>query len=404
MSPDLQNPSGGADTNRPSQAEPSWRPKSSARTRYRMWLPGLLFGLLMVLSAGPVQARVGEEISPPAGFGYGVNVDPDGRLVESSLDLAAQLGLGWVALPLDWSRTQPRAGDVPNLGPLAGLLDRAGALQIHVQLSIERAPAWAMRETGPDPVKTADLILWLGERYPAIRALELFPPANSAQGWGTAPNPSAYLELLRHAHRRIQDHHLPLTVLAGGLQPGADAGEGAADDLIFLESLYALGGARWMPIVSVRLEDVHGAPMDSPFGIESSVLRRYELVRQVMLANEHQSGMIWVTSFSWPSGKIASQEAQETGTAGQAAWLHEAYNLLSAQLYIGAAFFQGLNPTGGKFAADEAPSSLILPTGNLHPGLDNLRRLAASEQIPGALSQISFKKFRSLKHRFKPDP
>jgi hypothetical protein len=86
-----------------------------------------------------------------------------------------------------------------------------------------------------------------------------------------------------------------------------------------------------------------------------------------MLRNNHQSGLIWITGFSWDSQAITSSE-------GQATWLKQAFLMMRAQLYIGNAFFQNLNPGLGPDTND-----LISKNDSLHPGIEIIRQLIALE-------------------------
>ena len=87
-----------------------------------------------------------------------------------------------------------------------------------------------------------------------------------------------------------------------------------------------------------------------------------------MLENNHQSGLIWVTGFSWNN--------QMTGSPNeQSIWLKQAYLMMRRQLYIGAAFFQNLNPSRD----DPQESSLVQINADLHPGFDAIGQIIAQE-------------------------
>jgi hypothetical protein len=177
------------------------------------------------------------------------------------------------------------------------------------------------------------------------------------------------------------------------------------DDLAYLDGLYQHGGAEYLTIVSLRFADITGSPLASPFGSETRVLRRYEAARQIMLNQNHKNSRLWITSFTWPSGKISQDDAAYGDPEMQASWLHQAYHLLSSQLYIGVAFINGLNTPQGNNPAGIEGKSLIAASGGLHPGLWNLSQLISFSENQGPLNSkgfISVKKITFDKNRFKP--
>jgi hypothetical protein len=97
-------------------------------------------------------------------------------------------------------------------------------------------------------------------------------------------------------------------------------------------------------------------------------LRHYEAIRNIMLENNHRSGLIWVTGFSWKSKTTTSLEEQSV-------WIKQAYLIMRRQLYIGAAFFQSLNSS----INSSSESSLVFRDGNFHPVLDEIGQIIALE-------------------------
>ncbi len=331
-------------------------------------------------------------IWPPSGlastnraFAYGVRLDQEGGYVEIALEIAAGLGIDWLAVTLDWAAVQPQEHAPADLARLASLLTEAEARQIPVLLSITNAPVWAMSERGPLPGPVAGLLSNLAGQFPAVEAIELFPGANTTRGWGTTPDAEAYLKMFRRAADRLSEEGRQTQLIAAGLQPlASEHSIGDQDDLSYLKALYQAGGAAWISTLSVQFTETTGLPMSSPFQSEARVLRHYELVRQVMLVHGHQQSQLWVTRFSWPQGNIAEADQIFADPQKQAQWLHEAYNLFNSQLYIRVAFFDGLNPSSSYVGLDSA-TSLIKRSGELHPGLFNLGQLTRYGEEKSAL-------------------
>ena len=299
-----------------------------------------------------------------------------------ALELAAGLGLDWISIEFDWARHMPTPETTPDLQPLSAALQRAASLNIGVLLVLSNPPAWAQTAQGPDSHSTSALATSLASLQPAaVLAIELFPAANTYQGWQAAPDPTAYLALLKETGQALWAAGLQTQVIASLAPLSPDHNAADMDDLGFLQSLYQNGAQPYLSVIGLRYPSLVGAPLDSPDQGTTLVLRHYEALRAVMLQNNHAGGQIWITSFSWPTeGEASTSSAQE-----QAQWLKQALQLLKAQLFIGTAFFNQLNSSSESSSWTVNSSSLLLPDLSLHPACQELMDLtgATSTWPPG---------------------
>jgi hypothetical protein len=347
------------------------------------------FGLLLVIVSLLPRAAIAANGMPNSPqFGYGVRVDIWGESPEESIGKAGSLNLDWIAIDLDWQRLQPEATELPFWEQVDAAISQAAQHQVDIMLSITHAPQWAMNSDGPDPQKTADLVAQLAKRYSDMfLALELFPAANTAQGWGHPPNPKAYHELLK-ASTNILKHTNPEIIIVGaGLQPDLSSSEDM-DDLVFLSELYAVGAKDSMPVVGVRFPPLGSNPLTANHRADELVLRHYEEIRHLMVENGHSNAIIWITGFSW-------NPSTQTNSSDQAAWMKQAFLLFRSQLYIGAAFFDSLNPSEARSTA------LLFPDSSHHPAFDELIQLIALDHhrqtiliSPGLSKKITQKNTR----------
>jgi len=332
--------------------------------------------VLILLSAffGHARATGGMPNSPL--FGYGARLDMWGQDINTAMDLAAGLGLDWIAIDMDWSRHWPSIDQSPDFSALDSVLLDARLHNLPVLLSFTHAPAWALTPSGPEPGITSTLLQSILNAYPdVILAVELFPGANSINRWGANPNPQAYLTLLQTT-RQVLDSSGRSAYLVTSLEPLMPGTvDGSLDDLVFLDSLYALGGLPYLPILGIRFQTIFGDPMAGQDALNPIVLRHYEQVRDVMLAYQHNSGILWITGFAWPtSGPPDPADPLNLPTTPelQAQWFNQAYQQLQAQLYIGTAFFSNLNQLN-----ITQPSPALLQSGSiLHPANVHLSQLA----------------------------
>jgi hypothetical protein len=313
----------------------------------------------------PVFAAVG--LPNSASFGYGARLDMWGEDVYAALDLAANMGLDWLAIDVDWARHWPAIDQPADFSKLDYVLQAARQKQISILLSLTHAPAWALTATGPEPSFTNALLQSILAVYSdVIQAVELFPGANSSARWGAAPNPQAYLTMLQTVRQGCDaaGRTVYLVTTVEPILPGTE--NGSLDDQVFLESLYMLGGKGYLPIIGIRFPMLMGAPMSDQSDLYPIVLRHYEGLRALMLQHEHAHGMIWITGFSWPTSGTADPMDPLTlpvTPAHQAQWVNQAFQLLRAQLFIGTAFFAYLNHE----ISPEPTQTLAQSGGTIHP-------------------------------------
>ena len=92
------------------------------------------------------------------------------------------------------------------------------------------------------------------------------------------------------------------------------------DDASFLQALYKNGLRDAVTIVSVQASGLTGEPLQASDKSENRVLRHYENIRQVMLNNGHESGLIWITHLTPPSGNITAEDQKYLDPEVQSAW------------------------------------------------------------------------------------
>ncbi len=322
---------------------------------------------LTLFSAFPSPGFAEAGLPNTASFGYGARLDIWGQDVYAALELAANMGVDWLAIDVDWARHWPALDQPADFSRLDYVLQAARQKQISVLLSLTHAPAWALTDTGPEPGFTNALLQSILNVYSdVIQAVELFPGVNSTPRWGAAPNPQAYLTMLQTV-RQGCDAAGRTVYLITTVEPLLPVPEdGSLDDQVFLESLYNLGGIAYLPIIGIRYPVLMGAPMSDQSALYPVVLRHYEGIRALMLLHEHTRGMIWITGFSWPTSGTADPTDPLTlpvTPAHQAQWVNQAFQLLRAQLFIGTALFDSLNHEPGT----QSVQTLSQPGGTIHP-------------------------------------
>jgi polysaccharide biosynthesis protein PslG len=298
-----------------------------------------------------VQAARGIPGSPE--FGIGVSLDYTRSDLSEALNLMTGLTPDWLRIEVRWDAYEPEPGFQPDWSTLDMTLQNAAALNIPALVSLTAAPSWALTEQGPEREAVSRFVLALIGRYPGtLQAIELFPSANTISGWQAQPDPANYGYLIQSVQSSLSEAGSPVWIVAGGLVPCSPD----ADALEFLNGLYASNGRAFLRIISLNYQEVNGSPHDPPDACQN--LRYYERVREVMAANQHIDGKIWITNMNLPGGLSSGDQVN---------WLNNAYPQIRSQLYVGAAFLQGLNVT----PAGALP--LLQPEGGLHEYTSTLK-------------------------------
>ncbi|MBN1665975.1 MAG: hypothetical protein JW862_02765 [Anaerolineales bacterium] len=287
--------------------------------------------ILLSLILLPMQDQAQSGTPSSAAFGYGLRLELQDPATPQIIRLARDYRLEWVALDFSWQTYQPDPDQEPDWTQLDIVMQLAKKNQLAVMIGIVLPPAWAMLPAGPDPSAVQELCAQILQRYPGIvRALELFPGANTHTGWGTDANPAAYSRLVCEINQGLAGLDADVLLIGPGLSPATSSD---FDPLEFLQASYQAGVRACLPVISIRLPTLESAPRSVPAVPTMQSLRFYETVRQVMLEQEHTQGVLWISALDW-------QDRPDLPDSQRLEWVHQAYLLMRAQLYMGAAFYQ----------------------------------------------------------------
>ena len=336
----------------------------------------LVILLMLAISLGTLSTVQAARGTPGSlEFGIGAAYYPSGPYQKEALAMAADLDPDWLYVPISWAAYQANASTQPRFETLDAVFRVAEENQISIVASIRGTPAWAQTPQGPDAAQTAQFVTVLTRRYPKVlQAVELFPRANTAAGWGSTANPQAYFDLFRVVDAGLRESGSTVALVAAGLEPlAAKPSAGDMDDLAFLKALYAAGARQLMPVISMQYTHLSGDLLQFPNGPDAKVLRHYEDVRKVMVESNHRNGTIWITHISPPSGTIRESGSDKTEEERLVEWITQVYIQTRSQLYIGVTVGQSLNPEREGTAA--GVSSLLQGAGMVHPLYSELKEM-----------------------------
>jgi hypothetical protein len=315
----------------------------------------------LVETEGPIESlAVAENIPTPppqaaaGGFGYGVAAlsNQPGQIINATRGL----GFNWIKTSAYWNQLEPSPGayDWSSLDPL---VDAARGTGLSVMARLYNAPAWAKGAAaagtdGPpdDPATIGAVAGALAARYcgSPLRAVEVWSDQNLSFNWNNQPpDPAGYMRLLQAAYQAIKQSCPSMIVVSGAPMPTGAPLPMAMNDVEYLTALYANGLTSYSDAVGVRLPGYRFSP-DEPaantphrsFSFPGT-LQAYREVRA-----QNGAGRLWVTDFGWAAGPATDQAysyANDTTLEEQAAWTVQAYGLLRASGYVGAAFLWNLD-------------------------------------------------------------
>lgn len=323
----------------------------------------------------PANVNASEGLPGSAKFGYGGRIDIKGEYLNESIQVASSMGFSWIAVEFDWEEMWPDPNSPPHISQLTEIINQANHAGLSVLLTISNPADWAVTERGPDPQTTANLILSLSEFYgEKILAIELFTGVNTQHAWKAIPDSGSYLRLLKKVQDTLWQAGQQIAIITTITPLSTSPSVYDIDDLDFLDELYKASSNSYLPIIGLKFSFISGDPYSNPSQI---ALRHYEEIRAVMLKNDHREGLIWITGFGFPNRGLSNNDQASPPpltVEQQADWLEKAFSLIKAQLYVGSAFFDQINP-------NETPNqsfiraTLISVEAHIHPAVDQITRL-----------------------------
>ena len=301
------------------------------RTSFRCFI--LL--LLVTLTLLPAQQVSAHPVSYAGEFSYAMNINPLGKTVSNALTQARNLSPDWLMVDFDWNLWFPSSDSVQSFQPLDAIMQFAEDNRIAVCIRILNPPQWALAGSGPDHASTMDLVLFLQQLYPnSMKAVEIFPGANTMQGWGAVPSPQAYVDLLETVQQILVENEINLMVVAGGLVtvPSPDQITNISD-ISFLEGLYSAGFNSLHAILSLQLLDLSPDLFQTSQDTNDPVLLHIDAIQNVLLLNDDEAGPVWITAISYKSEQPQDNKA-----------LFDTCTLLRSRLFVGLISPVALNP------------------------------------------------------------
>jgi hypothetical protein len=348
-----------------------WTPRGGVcrpRWRLRRVLSGVV--LAGVLTAG----LGGAGASPANGAQAGVGLN---NLNDTQISAVRSLGAHWVRMFLSWRALAPTPAPIAS-STLASYEQFFSRLPAGTKLIIDvvNSPRWetgsADEHTPPaNPNDYATFVGTLARRWGArVSAYEIWNEEDASRSWTGAPEPAAYVRLLKATYPAIKSADPNATVVLGGL---------TGNDYPFLEGIYQAGGKGFFDAVGVHTDTACNVLSPYMFlrGLDNRMIPDsflgYREVHATMLAHGDDKP-IWMTEASWRTtgavcseGAWAGQKPEGVTEEQQATYLSQAYHCLTRDPYVQVALWFPLQ--------DEGPivSGLLRADGSQKPSFAAMR-------------------------------
>ncbi|MCB0077765.1 MAG: cellulase family glycosylhydrolase [Anaerolineales bacterium] len=245
------------------------------------------------------------------------------EVADRDLGLIRDAGFGWVKQDFAWREIEGAEKGAFDWSRTDTIVDMTERFGINVLARVDRQPAWA---TGgqcaegiamgpPDNLSDfTDFLTELATRYKGrIKAYSIWNEPNLAREWcDEAPDPAAYMELLKLSYEAIKAVDPDAIVISAGLTPTGGPMPTAMEDTEFLRGMYAAAGGTldgYADVLGAHAPGFKAPPELSPDEVMADqetwgrgryfTFRRVEDLRAIMEENGDTERQIAILEMGW---------------------------------------------------------------------------------------------------------
>jgi len=343
-----------------------------------------------VVAAQPVQAPV--EVAAPVTtttipFGISVGntlVFLNKDQLNGELDDIASLGVTWVRLDISWSDIQPSNGLDYQWANMDAIINALNARNMRILVNVAYTPPWARPSTcstsdkcaPADPALFARFVQTVASRYAknGVFDWEIWNEPNNQDFWQPAPDPAAYVALLKDTYTAIKQVEPNDTIITGGLASVTTDGSDIAP-IDFLQDIYQQGAEPYFTEVGFH-------PYSFPLTADDTqswnpwteMSASSPSLRSVMTANGDADKQIWITEYGAPTGGPDAVSEQQQSTI-LADYVYAAKNLP----WAGPFFWYSYKDLGTDTSTNENFFGLLRYDGSQKPAYTELKSLLSAQ-------------------------
>ena len=230
------------------------------------------------------------------------------RVVDESLKMIADAGIGWIRIDLLWRWVQREKGGAFDFAKYDSLLDRMERYGLEPLFILCDPPRWA-RPMNRHLDDWRAFVKAVMERYgKRVKAVEVWNEPNADRFWNPffdVPfSAAAYYVIHRAASEVIRETAPSVRISTAGF---------TGVPLDVMEEIYKLGGKDSFDIVSVH-------PYARPEPPEGDLDRRIIALRDLMTRYGDNEKPIWITEIGWPTPEVRMACPTVIGEGLRQAW------------------------------------------------------------------------------------
>jgi hypothetical protein len=282
---------------------------------------GVGVGLLAGVVAAGVGGRHSRAVAAPAtatirgtkpiGISYGDTLPfLSPATLNRTLDDAVALGARWLRADLAWDDIQPDGPTDWQWSNFDRVVAAATVRNLSVLPIVSYTPAWARppgsgsdKAAPVDPGQFAAFAHAAAQRYAplGVHTWEIWNEPNIVTFWQPAPNPAAYVTLVRLTAAAIRSVDAQATVVSGGLAPAPTSG-GDISQLDFLAAFCAQGGVNSVDAIGYHPYSFPVPPgYDAPWNAWAQIAATAPSLQSVLASCGASDKKIWLTEYGAPT-------------------------------------------------------------------------------------------------------
>lgn len=268
----------------------------------------------------------------------------DETYTATSLQQVREMGASWIVELFPWAYAQPRSRYGYDWSGFDMVVQHAARQGLTVVARLDIVPEWARPRDSSDRyldqehyVDYANYVAAFLTRYRpyGLRHVIIWNEPNLAFEWGRRqPDPAGYTALLKAVYPRAKAAAPDAVVIAGGLSPQIDSGDGSQrmGDLEFLNKIYDAGAAPFFDMLAAHTYGAQLAPAAAP-SPSTITFRRVELLREIMVARGDARKQIMITEGGWND---SLRWASAVAPSDRLRWTVEAYAMAQGWDWLAA--------------------------------------------------------------------
>lgn len=283
------------------------------------WRAVIVLALLLPMLAAPRPLVVVgppkqvETAHPIVGVHTRLTDEVEAWKVQRTLQMVREMGAPWIVEFFPWAYIEPFEQGEFTWAHSDMVIAHAKAQGLRVIARLGMVPEWA-RPDPEDALTTwnyldrahypdfaAFVAAFVGRYRDEVDHVIVWNEPNLSFEWGyRTVDPEGYVALLASAYEAAKAANPDVVVLAGALAPTLEPVGSAAglSDLLYLERMYAAGGAAYFDALAVHAYG-WAFPPEEPPGPEVINYRRTELLREIMVQNGDSEKPVYITEAGW---------------------------------------------------------------------------------------------------------